>query len=72
MDSRARLPMRTGQLESINNKVKVIKRMADGYRDRDNFFSSRRSKSPSLVVRQDLFCAKPTVSARRFDASNGP
>ena len=31
--SRVRWPMHTGQLEEINNKIKVIKRMAYGYRD---------------------------------------
>ncbi|MGG2400174.1 ISL3 family transposase, partial [Pseudomonas sp. SH1-B] len=31
--SRVRWPMHTGQLEGINNRIKVIKRMAYGYRD---------------------------------------
>ncbi|WP_342312012.1 transposase [Burkholderia pyrrocinia] len=31
--SRVRWPMHTGQLEGINNCIKVIKRMAYGYRD---------------------------------------
>ncbi len=30
--------MHTGQLEGINNRIKVIKRMAYGYRDTDYFF----------------------------------
>lgn len=36
--SRVRWPMHTGQLEGINNKIKVIKRMAYGYRDSAFFF----------------------------------
>ncbi|HFL2886294.1 TPA: transposase [Pseudomonas aeruginosa] len=36
--SRVRWPMHTGQLEGINNRIKVIKRMAYGYRDSE--FSS--------------------------------
>lgn len=31
--SRVRWPMHTGLVESINNRIKVIKRMAYGYRD---------------------------------------
>jgi len=30
--------MHTGQLEGINNKIKLIKRQAFGYRDADCFF----------------------------------
>ncbi|HHQ4335254.1 TPA: transposase [Pseudomonas aeruginosa] len=30
--------MHTGQLEGINNRIKVIKRMAYGYRDSEFFF----------------------------------
>jgi transposase len=33
-------PISTGQLEGINNKVKVMKRVAYGYRD-DEFFGLR-------------------------------
>lgn len=36
--SRVRWPMHTGQLEGINNRIKVIKRMAYGYRDSAFFF----------------------------------
>jgi len=36
--SRVRWPMHTGQLEGINNRIKVIKRMAYGYRDSEFFF----------------------------------
>jgi len=36
--SRARWPMHPDQLESNNNKIKVIKRMAYGYRDSNFFF----------------------------------
>jgi len=35
--SRVRWPMHTGQLEGINNRIKVIKRMAYGYRDSEYF-----------------------------------
>ena len=31
--ARVRWPMHTGQLEGINNRIKVMKRMAYGYRD---------------------------------------
>ena len=30
--------MHTGQLEGMNNRIKVIKRMAYGYRDSEYFF----------------------------------
>src|SRR5690606_37728518 len=35
--ARVRWPMHTGQLEGINNRIKVIKRMAYGYRDSQYF-----------------------------------
>lgn len=44
--SRVRWPMHTGQLEGINNRIKVIKRMAYGYRDIDYFFLKIRSAFP--------------------------
>lgn len=44
--SRVRWPMHTGQLEGINNRIKVIKRMAYGYRDTDYFFLKIRSAFP--------------------------
>ena len=31
-------PISTGKLESMNNKIKVAKRIAYGYRDEDYFF----------------------------------
>lgn len=37
-DDSVRWPMHTGQLEDINNRIKVMKRMAYGYRDRAYFF----------------------------------
>lgn len=36
--SRVRWPMHTGQLEGINNKIKLIKRQAFGYRDAADYF----------------------------------
>lgn len=44
--SRVRWPMHTGQLEGINNRIKVIKRMAYGYRDTDYFFLKIRTAFP--------------------------
>lgn len=44
--SRVRWPMHTGQLEGINNKIKVIKRMAYGYRDSDYFFMKIKAAFP--------------------------
>ncbi len=44
--SRVRWPMHTGQLEGINNKIKVIKRMAYGYRDKDYFFLKIKAAFP--------------------------
>lgn len=44
--SRVRWPMHTGQLEGINNKIKVMKRMAYGYRDSDYFFMKIKAAFP--------------------------
>lgn len=44
--SRVRWPMHTGQLEGINNKIKLIKRQAFGYRDADYFFLKIRAAFP--------------------------
>jgi transposase len=44
--SRVRWPMHTGQLEGINNRIKVIKRMAYGYRDSEFFFMKIKSVFP--------------------------
>lgn len=44
--ARVRWPMHTGQLEGINNKIKVIKRMAYGYRDIDYFFLKIKAAFP--------------------------
>ncbi|GLZ89571.1 hypothetical protein Pres01_56220 [Metapseudomonas resinovorans] len=38
--------MHTGQLEGINNRIKVIKRMAYGYRDSDFFFMKIKAAFP--------------------------
>jgi transposase len=44
-----RYPMNTGLLEGINNKIKVIKRMAYGYRDDEYFFLKIRQAFPGNV-----------------------
>lgn len=44
--SRVRWPMHTGTLEGINNKIKLIKRMAFGYRDTDYFFLKIKAAFP--------------------------
>lgn len=44
--SRVRWPMHTGQLEGVSNKIKVIKRMAYGYRDSDYFFLKIKAAFP--------------------------
>lgn len=44
--SRVRWPMHTGQLEEINNRIKIIKRMAYGYRDSEFFFMKIKNVFP--------------------------
>lgn len=44
--SRVRWPMHTGQLEGINNKIKLLKRQAFGYRDTDYFFLKIKAAFP--------------------------
>lgn len=44
--ARVRWPMHTGQLEGINNRIKLIKRMAYGYRDNDDFFLKIKATFP--------------------------
>lgn len=44
--SRLRWPMHTGQLEGINNRIKVMKRMAYGYRDSNFFFLKIKAAFP--------------------------
>lgn len=44
--ARVRWQMHTGQLEGINNRIKVIKRMAYGYRDLDYFFLKIKAAFP--------------------------
>jgi len=44
--SRVRWPMHTGTLEGINNKIKLLKRMAFGYRDTDYFFLKIKAAFP--------------------------
>jgi transposase len=43
-----RWPLHTGLLEGINNKIKVIKRMAYGFRDDKYFFLKIRAAFPGI------------------------
>jgi hypothetical protein len=47
-----RWPMHTGQLEGINNSIKVMKRMAYGCRDSDVFFLKIKATFPGSVKNQ--------------------
>ena len=44
--SHCRYPLHTSLLEGINNRIKVLKRMAYGYRDEDYFFLKIRAAFP--------------------------
>src|SRR5690606_13011596 len=44
--SHARWPLNTSVLEGINNRIKVIKRMAYGYRDDEYFFLKIKNAFP--------------------------
>jgi len=44
----AKYPLHTSGLEGINNKIKVIKRMAYGYRDQEYFFLKIKAAFPGL------------------------
>lgn len=44
----SRWPLHTSLLEGINNKIKVIKRMAYGFRDDDDFFLKVRAALPGI------------------------
>lgn len=44
--ARVRWPMHTGQLEGINNRIKVMKRIAYGYRDSAFFFLKIKAAFP--------------------------
>jgi len=46
--SHCRWPLHTSLLEGINNKIKVIKRMAYGYRDEEYFFLKIRAAFPGI------------------------
>ena len=46
-----RYPLHTSVLEGINNKIKVIKRMAYGFRDDDYFFLKIRAAFPGNRVK---------------------
>lgn len=43
-----RWPLHTSVLEGVNNKIKVLKRMAYGYRDDDYFFLKIRAAFPGI------------------------
>jgi transposase len=43
-----RWPLHTSLLEGINNKIKVIKRMAYGFRDQEYFFLKIRQAFPGI------------------------
>jgi transposase len=45
----ARWPLHTSLLEGINNKIKVLKRMAYGFRDHDYFFLKIRAAFPGIA-----------------------
>lgn len=45
----AKYPMHTSLLEGVNNKIKVIKRMAYGYRDKAYFFLKIKAAFPGKV-----------------------
>ena len=44
--SHCRYPLHTSMIEGINNKIKVIKRMAYGFRDDEYFFLKIRAAFP--------------------------
>jgi transposase len=44
----AQFPLHTSLLEGINNKIKVMKRMAYGYRDDEYFFLRIRAAFPGI------------------------
>ena len=46
--SHCRYPLHTGLLEGINNKIKVLKRMAYGFRDDAYFFLKIRAAFPGI------------------------
>lgn len=46
--SHCRYPLHTGLVEGINNKIKVLKRMAYGYRDDAYFFLTIRAAFPGI------------------------
>ncbi|MCE7903183.1 MAG: ISL3 family transposase, partial [Gammaproteobacteria bacterium PRO9] len=41
-------PMGTNLVEGINNRIKVIKRMAYGFRDQEYFFLKIRAAFPGI------------------------
>jgi transposase len=46
--SRCRYPLHTSFLEGVNNKIKVLKRMAYGFRDEAYFFLKIRAAFPGI------------------------
>ena len=57
--SHCQYPLHTSLLEGMNNKIKVIKRMAYGYRDEEYFFLKIRDAFPGIRERTKKlgFCA---------------
>jgi transposase len=49
--AQCRYPLHTSVLEGINNKIKVLKRMAYGFRDDDYFFLKIRAAFPRNTCR---------------------
>lgn len=47
----AYLPISSGKMEGINNKIKTIRRQAYGYGDEDYFFLKAMDSSYQLYVR---------------------
>ncbi len=65
-----RWPLHTGLIEGINNRIKVIKRMAYGYRDQEYFFLKIRAAFPGVArcPFENPPVARATAFGRRFFA----
>ena len=60
----ARYQLHTGLLEGMNNKIKVLKRMAYGYRDDEYFFLKIRRRLPRYsAMNLKLLMQSPGVAA---------
>ncbi|MEA9423705.1 transposase, partial [Aeromonas caviae] len=51
----ANYPMHTSVLEGVNNKIKVIKRMAYGFRDSEYFFLKIKAAFPRKAAMNQKF-----------------